>query len=145
MQKFEYASPTTKEQAVALLAKEWGETEVLAGGTDLISLMKDFIVTPKRVINIKNIKGLDDVKTARDGSARIGALATIDRLIEVMGKGFPSITDAATGITSPQIRHMGTVGGDLLQRPRCWYYRAGFGLLATGENGESLVPNGDNR
>jgi xanthine dehydrogenase YagS FAD-binding subunit len=145
MQKFEYASPTTKDQAVALLAKDWGETEVLAGGTDLISMMKDFIVTPKRVINIKNIKGLDAVKTPRDGSARIGALVTIDRLIEALGKNFPSITEAASGITSPQIRNMGTVGGDLCQRPRCWYYRAGYGLLAKSENGEPLVPNGDNR
>jgi xanthine dehydrogenase YagS FAD-binding subunit len=145
MQKFEYASPTTKEQAVALLDKNWGETEVLAGGTDLISLMKDFIVTPKRVVNIKNIKGLDASKISPDGSARIGALTTIDRLIGAFGKKFPSIGEAASGITSPQIRNMGTVGGDLCQRPRCWYYRAGYGLLAKSENGEPLVPNGDNR
>jgi len=145
MQKFEYASPTTKEQAVALLGKEWGETEVLAGGTDLISLMKDYLATPKRVINLKSIKDLETITTPRDGSARIGALATIDRLIEALGKGFPAVTQAAAGITSPQIRNMGTVGGDLCQRPRCWYYRAGFGLLAKNENGESLVPNGDNR
>jgi xanthine dehydrogenase YagS FAD-binding subunit len=145
MQKFEYASPTTKEQAVALLGKEWGETEVLAGGTDLLSLMKDFIVTPRRVVNIKGIKELDGVMTPRDGSARIGALATIERVIEVLGRGFPAVTQAASGITSPQIRNMGTVGGDLCQRPRCWYYRAGFGLMAKGENGEPLVPKGDNR
>jgi xanthine dehydrogenase YagS FAD-binding subunit len=145
MQKFEYASPTTKEQAVALLGKEWGETEVLAGGTDLLSLMKDFIVTPKRVVNIKGIKELDGVMTPRDGSARIGALATIERVIEVLGRGFPAVTQAASGITSPQIRNMGTVGGDLCQRPRCWYYRAGYGLMAKGENGEPLVPKGDNR
>jgi xanthine dehydrogenase YagS FAD-binding subunit len=144
MQKFEYVSPTTKEQAVALLDKNWGETEVLAGGTDLISLMKDFIVTPKRVVNIKSVKGLDASKVS-DGSARIGALATIDQLIGAFGKNFPSIGEAASGITSPQIRNMGTVGGDLCQRPRCWYYRAGYGLLAKGENGEPLVPNGDNR
>jgi xanthine dehydrogenase YagS FAD-binding subunit len=62
-----------------------------------------------------------------------------------MGKGFPAITDAAKAVASPQIRSMGTVGGDLLQRPRCWYYRAGFGLFAKGENGEPLVPGGDNR
>jgi xanthine dehydrogenase YagS FAD-binding subunit len=145
MQKFEYASPTTKEQAVELLGKGWGETEALAGGTDLLSLMKDFIVTPKRVINLKGIKDLGGVMTPRDGSARIGALATIDQLIFVLGKGFPAITQAAQGITSPQIRNMGTVGGDLCQRPRCWYYRAGFGLMAKGQNGEPLVPNGDNR
>jgi xanthine dehydrogenase YagS FAD-binding subunit len=145
MQKFEYASPTTKEQAVALLGKSWGETEVLAGGTDLLSLMKDFIVTPKRVVNIKGITELQRVVTPRNGSANIGALASIEQLIDVLGKGFPAITNAAKEITSPQIRNMGTVGGDLLQRPRCWYYRAGFGLLAKGENGEPLVPNGDNR
>jgi xanthine dehydrogenase YagS FAD-binding subunit len=145
MQKFEYASPTTKEQAVALLGNQWGETEVLAGGTDLLSLMKDYIVTPKRLVNIKGIKELDGVMTPRDGSARIGALATIERVIEVLGKGFPAVTQAASGITSPQIRNMGTIGGDLCQRPRCWYYRAGFGLMAKGENGEPLVPKGDNR
>jgi xanthine dehydrogenase YagS FAD-binding subunit len=145
MQKFEYASPTTKEQAVALLGKQWGETEVLAGGTDLISLMKDFIVTPKRVINIKNIAELRGVSVTRNGGARIGALASIEDVIEKLGSGYGAITGAAKGITSPQIRNMGTVGGDLCQRPRCWYYRSGFGLLAKGESGEPLVPNGDNR
>ncbi|MGE0127775.1 MAG: xanthine dehydrogenase family protein subunit M [Blastocatellales bacterium] len=145
MQKFEYASPTTKEQAVALLGKSWGETEVLAGGTDLLSLMKDFIVTPKRVVNIKGIAELSRIRTPRNSSANIGALATIEQLIDSLGRGFPAITQAAKGITSPQIRNMGTVAGDLLQRPRCWYYRAGFGLLPKGENGEPLVANGDNR
>ncbi|MCI0525626.1 MAG: FAD binding domain-containing protein [Acidobacteria bacterium] len=145
MQKFEYASPTTKEQAVALLGKSWGETEVLAGGTDLLSLMKDFIVTPKRLVNIKNIKEFETIRTPRDGSARIGALATIEQLLDTLGKGFPAITEAAAGVTSPQIRNMGTVGGDLCQRPRCWYYRAGFGLMPVDESGAPLVPNGDNR
>jgi xanthine dehydrogenase YagS FAD-binding subunit len=144
MQKFEYASPTTKEQAVALLGASWGETEALAGGTDLLSLMKDFIVTPKRVVNIKNIKELDVIRTPRNGPAVIGALVSIEELIDTL-RGFPAITQAAKGITSSQIRNMGTVGGDLLQRPRCWYYRAGFGLMAKAENGEPLIPKGDNR
>ncbi|HMV84753.1 MAG TPA: FAD binding domain-containing protein [Blastocatellia bacterium] len=145
MNKFEYASPTTKEQAVALLGKQWGETEALAGGTDLLSLMKDFIVTPKRVVNLKNIAELRGVTITRNGGARIGALATIQETIERLGKGYGAITQAATGITSPQIRNMGTVGGDLCQRPRCWYYRAGFGVLAKDESGKALVPGGDNR
>ena len=58
MNAFEYAAPTTKEQAVNLLSAQWGETEVLAGGTDLLSLMKDYLTTPKRVVNIKDIKEL---------------------------------------------------------------------------------------
>jgi xanthine dehydrogenase YagS FAD-binding subunit len=145
MQKFEYASPTTKEQAVALLGAKWDETEVIAGGTDLLSLMKDFIVTPKRVVNIKNIAELRGVTFNRGGGARIGALVTMEELIDKLGKGFEAIEQAARGITSSQIRNMGTVGGDLCQRPRCWYYRAGFGLLPKDETGEPLVPNGDNR
>lgn len=145
MNKFEYASPTTKEQAVELLGKEWGETEILAGGTDLLSLMKDGATMPKRVVNIKGIRELSSLQVLRDGSARIGALVTIDELLKATAKSHPAIAHAAAGITSPQIRNMGTVGGDLCQRPRCWYYRAGFGLLARNEAGQPLVPNGDNR
>jgi xanthine dehydrogenase YagS FAD-binding subunit len=145
MQNFEYANPTTKEQAVALLGNQWGETEVIAGGTDLLSLMKDFLVTPKRVVNIKNIAELRGITFNRAGGARIGALVTLEELIDRLGKSLPALTQAAKEITSPQIRNMGTVGGDLCQRPRCWYFRAGFGLLAQDESGKPLVENGDNR
>lgn len=144
MDRFEYASPTTKEQAVELLGKEWGQTEILAGGTDLLSLMKDMVVAPKTVINIKGIAELKGIRTVRDGSSRIGALVTIDELIGAFRKSAPAISQAAAGVSSPQIRNMGTVGGDLCQRPRCWYYRGGFGLLAT-QDGKPLVPDGDNR
>ncbi len=145
MQNFEYASPTTKEQAVELLGNQWGETEVIAGGTDLVSLMKDFIVTPKRVVNLKNIAELRGITFNRAGGARIGALTSLEELIDRLGKNLPALTQAAKEITSPQIRNMGTVGGDLCQRPRCWYFRAGFGVLAQDEAGKPLVENGDNR
>lgn len=147
MNAFEYASPTTKEQAAKLLGNAWGEAEVLAGGTDLLSLMKDHVVEPKRLVNIKSIKELDGISWSAKVGLRIGALVTIQELLDnpQVRKEYKAIANAAEGITSPQIRHMGTVGGDLCQRPRCWYYRAGFGLLATQENGEALVPNGDNR
>jgi xanthine dehydrogenase YagS FAD-binding subunit len=107
--------------------------------------MKDFIVTPKRVVNIKNIPGMNAFTFTRNGGARIGALLTIEELIDKAGRGLPALTQAAKGITSSQLRNMGTVGGDLCQRPRCWYYRAGFGLLAQDETGEAMIPNGDNR
>ena len=72
MQAFAYANPTTVQEAVALLGAKWGEADVLAGGTDLLSLMKEYLHTPKRVVNIKNIKELDGIsKTAR--RLRIGA------------------------------------------------------------------------
>jgi xanthine dehydrogenase YagS FAD-binding subunit len=147
MNAFEYASPTTKEQAAKLLGNSWGEAEVLAGGTDLLSLMKDHIVEPKRLINIKSIKELGGISWSAKAGLRIGALVTIQELLDnpQVRREYAALAHAAEGITSPQIRNMGTVGGDLCQRPRCWYYRAGFGLLGTQENGEALVPTGDNR
>jgi len=118
---------------------------VLAGGTDQISLMKDYLATPKRLVNIKGIKELGGIQNAKTG-LRIGSTVTIEDLLEnaEVRKAFPALTDAARGVTSPQIRNMGTVGGDLCQRPRCWYYRQGYGLLAM-KDGEALVPNGENR
>ncbi len=146
MQPFEYANPTTVQEAVGLLGARWGEADVLAGGTDLISLMKEYLATPKRVVNIKNIKELGGIQDSKTG-LRIGAAVTIDELLENadVRKSFPSLTAAARGIASPQIRNMGTVGGDLCQRPRCWYYRGGHGLLGKDKDGNSLIPNGENK
>lgn len=147
MQKFEYASPTTVAQAIELLGKEWGAAEVLAGGTDLLSLMKDYIVTPKRLVNIKEIKELKGLSYSAGTGLRIGATTTIEELLDSapVKQNYAALAHAAAGITSPQIRNMGTVGGDLCQRPRCWYFRAGYGLFAQDESGKALVPDGDNR
>lgn len=146
MQAFEYATPTTKEQAVKALSDRWGETEILAGGTDLISLMKDYISTPKRVVDIKGLKELRGITPAKAGGLRIGALVTLEQLAAsaTIKQSYPALAQAAAGVTSPQIRARGTAGGDLCQRPRCWYYRAGFGLLAEYE-GKPLVPDGENK
>ncbi|MBZ5728038.1 MAG: FAD binding domain-containing protein [Acidobacteriia bacterium] len=145
MQSFEYANPATLQEALALLAPRWGQADILAGGTDLISLMKDYLHTPKRVVNIKNLKELEGIQKT-DAGLRIGALVTMDELAKNadVRSGYKSLADAAAGIPSPQIRHMGTAGGDLCQRPRCWYYRQGFGLLAM-KDGKSLVPGGENK
>ena len=143
MQSFEYANPTTLKEALALLGNQWGEADVLAGGTDLLSLMKEYVHTPKRVVNIKGIKELGGISKTAQG-LRIGATVTLDQLLAspAVRAEYPSLVTAAQGVTSPQIRNMGTVGGDLCQRPRCWYFRMGMGLLAKGG---SLVKEGDNR
>jgi xanthine dehydrogenase YagS FAD-binding subunit len=145
MQSFEYANPTTVQEAVGLLGTKWGQTDVLAGGTDLISLMKDHLHTPARVVNIKGVKELEGIQKTADG-LRIGALVTMDELAKNtdVRSGYKSLADAAGGIPSPQIRHMGTAGGDLCQRPRCWYYRNGLGLMAM-KDGKSLIPAGENK
>ncbi len=144
MKAFEYANPTSLKDALGLLGSSWSDANVLAGGTDQISLMKDGIHAPKRVVNIKNIKELGGIKKA-GSNLRIGATVTLDELAgNAMVRGeFPSLVAAARGVGSPQIMNMGTVGGDLCQRPRCWYFRNGFGLLAM-KDGKSLVENGQN-
>ncbi|MDX2152848.1 MAG: xanthine dehydrogenase family protein subunit M [Bryobacteraceae bacterium] len=145
MQAFEYASPATLKEALSLLGTKWGEADVLAGGTDLISLMKDYVHTPKRVVNIKGLKELGGISKTAAG-LRIGAAATVDELLSspLVRTEYPSLVQAARGITSPQIRNMGTVGGDLCQRPRCWYFRQGYGLLGM-KDGMSLVEKGENK
>jgi xanthine dehydrogenase YagS FAD-binding subunit len=146
MQAFEYASPTTVKEALGLLADRWGEVDILAGGTDLLSLMKESIHTPRRVVNIKAIKELAGISKT-PGGLRIGAAVTLDELLAsaLVRQEYPSLAEAARGVSSPQIRNVGTVGGDLCQRPRCWYFRLGYGLLAKDANGQPMVPVGENR
>lgn len=142
MQPFEYASPKTLKEALGLLG---ADAAVLAGGTDLISLMKDGVVAPKRIVNIKDIAELKGITKTAAG-LRIGALATVDEVLTnpLVRASYPSLTAAAEGVSSAQIRNMGTFGGDLCQRPRCWFFRAGFGLIAKHE-GKDLAVEGDNR
>jgi xanthine dehydrogenase YagS FAD-binding subunit len=146
MQPFAYARPDTLPEALALLGKQWGEVEVLAGGSDLLGLLKDYVVTPQRVVDLKGVRELGGIRKTSSG-LRIGALVTFDDLAEnaAVRADYPALTAAARGVASPQIRNVGTVAGDLCQRPRCWYFRLGYGLLARGKDGKSLVQDGDNR
>jgi len=146
MRAFEYASPTTKEQAVGLLGASWGQAEVLAGGTDLLSLMKDDVVDPQRAGTIKQIKEMNGVAPGPKG-LRIGALTTLGELADNVNvvKDYPALAEAINDAASPQIRNMATLGGNICQRPRCWYFRGGFGLLPKSEAGKDLVTNGENR
>jgi len=146
MRAFEYANPTTVSDAVKALAVEGGSAAALAGGTDLLSLMKDSVETPKQVVNLKSIKELQGISHDAKKGLRIGAMATLDELMQnsKVKQEYPSLIQAADGVRSPQIHTVGTVGGDLCQRPHCWYYRNGYGLLAM-QNGKSMVTEGDNR
>lgn len=143
MDAFAYARPKTLSAAVKLLAD--GDATVLAGGTDLLSLLKDGVERPKRLVSLLGVPELRLVEDAGGGVA-IGATVT---LAELRGHArvaaeYPALIHAIDGVRSPQIRNMGTVGGDLLQRPRCWYYRSGHGLLAL-RDGASMVVAGDSR
>jgi xanthine dehydrogenase YagS FAD-binding subunit len=146
MDSFEYARPTSVQQALRLLGSANDDTAVLAGGTDLLSRMKDYISIPRRVVSLRAIRELRAVSYSQGSGLRIGATTTIDELLKQpqVRQQYAGLYQALELHSSPQIRTMGTVGGSLLQRPRCWYYRNGYGLLGQRE-GQSLVTNGDNR
>ncbi len=145
MKSFEYAAPSTLSEALALLSSERGKAEVLAGGTDLITCMKQGIMRPERLVSLRHVKDLRGVSAVRQG-VRVGAMTSLAELRDapVVRVRFPAVTTAITGIGSPQLLAMGTAGGDLCQRPRCWYFRHGYGLTAT-RDGTSLVREGQNR
>jgi xanthine dehydrogenase YagS FAD-binding subunit len=146
MQPFEYVSPANTRQAANLLSSTWGQTEILAGGTDLLALMKEDVVTPKRLVNIKEIKELSGVTSSAAG-VRIGSLTTLTEIAENanLKEKYAAFSEAVHEAASPQIRNMATLGGNLCQRPRCWYFRLGLGLLPNDESGKDLVEVGENR
>ena len=145
MKSFEYAAPKTLKEATALLSDKWGETEILAGGTDLVTSLKQQLTAPKRVVSLKNISDIRGIK--KQGNALdVGAMTTLGELIANadVQKSFPALVTAVKNIASPQLLSVGTVGGDLCQRPRCWYFRNGLGAPAQKETA-ALVRDGDNR
>jgi xanthine dehydrogenase YagS FAD-binding subunit len=143
MKNFEYAQPHTEAEVLALLSPQPGRTEILAGGTDLVGLMKKMIVTPDRVVNIGEIESLRQIEPHDEGGLRIGAAVRLDDFLDSrLTDRYPAVKQAIQGINSIQLQAQGTIGGELLRRPMCWYFRAGHGLL--GENGKAVV-DGDNR
>ena len=144
MNSFEYASPRTEDEAVALLAAHDGNTAVLAGGTDLFNLLRAGCIAPRRVVDIKNIGSLQGVSLV-SGSVSIGALTTLDEiLVHPLLSSYESLRQVADAVHAIQIQSTGTLGGDLCLHPNCWYYRNGYGLLAQ-QNGQSLVAEGQNQ
>src|SRR6516162_6579609 len=124
MKNFQYYRPTTVDQAIALLDTRWGPSELLAGGTDLHDLQKEYVAQPARVVSLNAINGLSGIANERAG-LKIGANTTLAAIAahETVRKSFPGLAAAAGEIGGPQIRNMGTLGGNLCQRNRCWYFR----------------------
>ncbi len=143
MKRFEYAQPRTEREAVELLAEANKATAVLAGGTDLVGLMKRMVVTPDRVVNVREIDSLRQIERDDDGNVWIGAAVGLDEFLDDgLTDGFASAKQVIQGISSIQLQSQGTVVGELLRRPGCWYFRDGHGLLA--DRGRQVI-DGDNR
>jgi xanthine dehydrogenase YagS FAD-binding subunit len=143
MKNFEYASPMTEAEVLSHLAAWPGETELLAGGTDLVPLLTKMVIMPKRVVNLLDVPSLRDVEELDGGVVSVGATVTLDTLlVHPYLNAYAALRHAIDGIASMQIQCQGTLGGEVLQRPQCWFFRDGRGLLAAGGK---LAEQGDNR
>ncbi len=122
MKAFAYVNPATAQEALAAL-RAGGTVRPLAGGQDLLARMKDYIEDADTLVNVK--QALDATAAPLGGGLKIGAAMTIDALSThpQVRRMYPALAEAAAAVGSPQIRHQGTVGGNLNQRPRCWYFR----------------------
>ena len=139
MKNFANANASDLRQAVSLseTARRSSRTPSFAGGgSDLLALVKDRIVMPDVLINLKTVKGLDQVSVARDGGFTIGGLTTLDAVSRhsALRRQHPVLAEAAESVATPQIRNVGTLAGNLCQRPWCWYFRNGFPCLKNGGN-----------
>ncbi len=124
MKQFALYNPTSLKEAVGLLGSDPAQAQLLAGGMDLLGRLKRRLDTPERVINLKSIPGLDGLRED-GGSIRVGPLVKLTDLAEhrLLWSNFRAVVEAASSVGSVQIRNAGTVGGNLCQRPRCWYFR----------------------
>lgn len=153
MKAFEWMSPTTVNEAVEMLKSAPATSDPddaarpIAGGQDLLTTMKEYITRPTRVVNLKGIRGLDRIEGDAKAGLTIGALVTLTQLEEssVVRKGFPGLSEAAHSVATPQIRNLGTVGGNLCQRPRCWYYRLDDVICIKKGGSECYAATGENK
>lgn len=123
MKAFAYVKAAGEKQAIAALAAPGGKALPLAGGMDLIGLMKDYVAQPDRLVSVKELDA--SITKSSNGGLRIGSAVTLADLAAHADarRLYPALTDAAAEVGTPQIRNVGTVGGNLNQRPRCWYFR----------------------
>lgn len=121
---FEYLEPQTIQEACSLLAEHQGKAKIIAGGTDLLVMMKHRVLTPQYLVNIKGVKELDFIEYDETGGLRIGPLTTLNVLAEhqVVQERFNALSQAAAAVASPNVRNLATIGGNLCLDAKCWYY-----------------------
>ena len=129
---FSYVRPKTLKDAIKQLSSEG--SGVLAGGTDLLGCLRDGVFPIKKAVSIADLADLRGIKKTADGGLAIGALTTVTEVAEnkIIKETYPALAQAAAEVASPQLRNQGTIGGNLCQKPRCWYYRGEFLCLRKG-------------
>ena len=151
MRPFAYTRPESISDAIAMLGRhatdETTRPRALAGGTDLLTLMKGEIANPDELVDIKRLTGLNDTIEQSSAELRIGALATLAQIQDnsLIHESFSALAEAATVAASPQLRNMATLGGNVLQRPRCWYFRDDQVLCWLKDGDDCQAVDGENQ
>jgi xanthine dehydrogenase YagS FAD-binding subunit len=136
MPAFELFQPTSIDDAVSLLQRHRRSVWALAGGLDTFDWLKDRNKRPSVVIDLSGIEALRGIKALPDGGVEIGAMTTLTDIANdsTIKEKFKLLADAAALVASPQIRNQGTLGGNVSQDTRCWYYRSGWTCYRAGGN-----------
>jgi xanthine dehydrogenase YagS FAD-binding subunit len=129
---FRYVRPRTVTEAVKALCEPGARAH--AGGTDLVGCLRDGVFDAKSVVSLSGLAEMKGISATKDGGLRIGALTTLSEIARHAGiaKGWPALAQGAAAAASPQLRNQGTLGGNLCQRPRCWYFRGDFECARKG-------------
>ncbi len=143
----EAASAASMTVAEAMTKPTERNTIVKGGGIDLLDLMKEGLVAPRTLVNLRGIPGLDGIVEQAGGDVRVGSMTTLTNLAQhpLIRHRYPALANAVAVSASPQIRNVATLGGNLLQRPRCWYFRSiEFHCLRKGGD-RCFAIHGENR
>ena len=146
MNTFEYHQPKDLKEAQQMSQTGWKENRLFAGGTDVLGLLKDNIEQPAHLINLKNISGLDKIDYTKGKGLKIGSLVKINSIAShpLIREKYTVLAEAAESVASPQLRNIATLGGNLCQRPRCWYFRGDFPCLRK-DGSECFAVDGENK
>jgi len=134
MPNFSHVRPRSLKEAIQHLSSDGAR--VHAGGTDLLGCLRDAVFETKKVVSLSGLKDLRSIRETKEGGLRIGTLATLTEIANsrIAKDRYPALAKAASEVASPQLRNQGTIGGNLCQKPRCWYYRGEFHCLRKGGN-----------
>ena len=144
MKPVEWSNPTTVAEVVGALSQG---AAIKAGGLDLVDMMKEGLIAPSRLVNLRSVRGLDRVEHTPGQGLRVGPLVTLARLADHpdVRRRARALADAAGHAATPQIRNVATLGGNLLQRPRCWYFRSEAFLCRRKGGSHCFALDGENQ
>lgn len=143
LSKFAYIRVKSLDEAIEHLSSPGARVQ--AGGTDLLGCLRDHVFEAKKVVSIGRLKSLRGIQETPEGGLRIGALTTIREVAEnpIIRARYRALAGAASEVASPQLRNQGTIGGNICQKPRCWYYRGEFHCVRKGGD-QCFAEGGEN-